>query len=220
MAASYGIALTSTLVTPSELALGLSDPSISSASISFPSSNPSFRIAVVKAMSGSDNVDADLNAVKPSKTAAITDEATALARAGVPVIKLAGGEPDLDKPAPIVEAFAMTGRRLGYIAVGPKHFIAACGKIQSQVEHLDGRMDLESVYEDQGFFSAAVQDNHSDNAIDSDDWQRAEPTLHRNFTVRPPDENQKDPPFTKASIEGEEDDGEGEKESAEKGYQA
>ncbi|KAK4766575.1 hypothetical protein SAY87_008217 [Trapa incisa] len=77
------------------------------------------------------------------------------------------------------------------------------------VEHLDGRMDLELVYEDQGFSSAAVQGNHSDNAIDSDDWQRAEPTLHRNFTVRPSDENQKDPPFTKASIEGEEDDGEG-----------
>ncbi|KAK4776289.1 hypothetical protein SAY86_004977 [Trapa natans] len=37
------------------------------------------------------------------------------------------------------------------------------------VEHLDGRMDLELVYEDQGFSSAAVQGNHSDNAIDSDD---------------------------------------------------
>ncbi|MCI23707.1 bifunctional aspartate aminotransferase and glutamate/aspartate-prephenate aminotransferase-like [Trifolium medium] len=29
------------------------------------------------------------------------------------------------------KAFAMTGWRLGYIA-GPKHFIAACGKVQSQ----------------------------------------------------------------------------------------
>ncbi|GMP49708.1 hypothetical protein CsSME_00016604 [Camellia sinensis var. sinensis] len=30
------------------------------------------------------------------------------------------------------KAFAMTGWRLGYLA-GPKHFVAACGKIQSQV---------------------------------------------------------------------------------------
>ncbi|XP_047158884.1 bifunctional aspartate aminotransferase and glutamate/aspartate-prephenate aminotransferase-like isoform X4 [Vigna umbellata] len=29
------------------------------------------------------------------------------------------------------KAFAMTGWRLGYIA-GPKHFVGACGKIQSQ----------------------------------------------------------------------------------------
>lgn len=31
-----------------------------------------------------------------------------------------------------MQAFAMTGWRLGYLA-GPKHFVAACGKIQSQV---------------------------------------------------------------------------------------
>lgn len=65
--------------------------------------------AVVKAMRGSDHVDVDLtlsprvNAVKPSKTVAITDQATALAQAGVPVIKLAAGEPDFDTPSPIAE---------------------------------------------------------------------------------------------------------------------
>jgi len=31
-----------------------------------------------------------------------------------------------------LQAFAMTGWRLGYLA-GPKHFVAACNKIQSQV---------------------------------------------------------------------------------------
>lgn len=31
-----------------------------------------------------------------------------------------------------VQAFAMTGWRLGYLA-GPKHFVAACSKLQGQV---------------------------------------------------------------------------------------
>ena len=44
-----------------------------------------------------------VNAVKPSKTVAITDQATALAQAGVPVIRLAAGEPDFDTPAVIAE---------------------------------------------------------------------------------------------------------------------
>ena len=34
-----------------------------------------------------------------------------------------------------LKAFAMTGWRLGYIA-GPKHFVATCGKIQSQVYYI------------------------------------------------------------------------------------
>ncbi|KAJ8543714.1 hypothetical protein K7X08_025332 [Anisodus acutangulus] len=45
-----------------------------------------------------------VNSVKPSKTVAITDQATALVQAGVPVIRLAAGEPDFDTPAPIAEA--------------------------------------------------------------------------------------------------------------------
>lgn len=45
-----------------------------------------------------------VNSVKPSKTVAITDQATALALAGVPVIRLAAGEPDFDTPAAISEA--------------------------------------------------------------------------------------------------------------------
>lgn len=56
-----------------------------------------------------DRVEVDIslsprvNSVKPSKTVAITDQATALAQAGVPVIRLAAGEPDFDTPAPIAE---------------------------------------------------------------------------------------------------------------------
>lgn len=62
----------------------------------------------VKASSHSDfDVDLSLsprvNAVKPSKTVAISDHATALVQAGVPVIRLAAGEPDFDTPAPIAE---------------------------------------------------------------------------------------------------------------------
>lgn len=44
-----------------------------------------------------------VNAVKPSKTVSIMDHATALLEAGVPVIRLAAGEPDFDTPAPIAE---------------------------------------------------------------------------------------------------------------------
>uniref|UniRef100_A0A7N0ZSZ0 Bifunctional aspartate aminotransferase and glutamate/aspartate-prephenate aminotransferase n=1 Tax=Kalanchoe fedtschenkoi TaxID=63787 RepID=A0A7N0ZSZ0_KALFE len=45
-----------------------------------------------------------VNSVKPSKTVAITDHATALIQAGIPVIKLTVGEPDFDTPAVVAEA--------------------------------------------------------------------------------------------------------------------
>jgi bifunctional aspartate aminotransferase and glutamate/aspartate-prephenate aminotransferase len=48
-----------------------------------------------------------VNAVKPSRTVAITDQATALVQAGVPVIRLAAGEPDFDTPAVIAEVFSI-----------------------------------------------------------------------------------------------------------------
>ena len=65
--------------------------------------------AVVKAVSGLDQLELDLslsprvNSVKPSKTVAITDQATALVQAGIPVIRLAAGEPDFDTPIAIAE---------------------------------------------------------------------------------------------------------------------
>lgn len=67
--------------------------------------------AVVRSQSFSDPLELDIslsprvNSVKPSKTVAITDQATALVQAGVPVIRLAAGEPDFDTPAAIVEVF-------------------------------------------------------------------------------------------------------------------
>ncbi|XP_044511514.1 bifunctional aspartate aminotransferase and glutamate/aspartate-prephenate aminotransferase-like [Mangifera indica] len=59
-----------------------------------------------------------VNAVKPSKTVAITDQATALAQAGIPVIRLAAGEPDFDTPAAIAEA-AITAIHEGYTRYTP-----------------------------------------------------------------------------------------------------
>lgn len=54
---------------------------------------------------------------------------------------------------------------------------------------LDGKMDSESDYEEQCFSSATLQSNHSGNAIESDDGQKSEPCLQRNFTVRSSEEN-------------------------------
>ncbi|XP_051141445.1 bifunctional aspartate aminotransferase and glutamate/aspartate-prephenate aminotransferase [Andrographis paniculata] len=76
---------------------------------------------VVRAMVNSD-VDISLsprvNSVKPSKTVAITDQAAALAQAGVPVIRLAAGEPDFDTPAAIAEA-GINAIREGYTRYTP-----------------------------------------------------------------------------------------------------
>ncbi|XP_062148676.1 bifunctional aspartate aminotransferase and glutamate/aspartate-prephenate aminotransferase [Alnus glutinosa] len=80
--------------------------------------------AVVRAESRLDAMEVDLslsprvNSVKPSKTVAITDQATALAQAGVPVIRLAAGEPDFDTPAPIAEA-GINAIREGYTRYTP-----------------------------------------------------------------------------------------------------
>lgn len=44
-----------------------------------------------------------VNSLKPSKTLVITDQATALVQAGVPIIKLAAGEPDFNTPVVVAE---------------------------------------------------------------------------------------------------------------------
>ncbi|KAF5458119.1 hypothetical protein F2P56_022176 [Juglans regia] len=80
--------------------------------------------AVVKEQIGLDPMELDIslssrvNSVKPSKTVAITDQATALLQAGVPVIRLAAGEPDFDTPAPIAEA-GINAIREGYTRYTP-----------------------------------------------------------------------------------------------------
>ncbi|KAJ0040505.1 hypothetical protein Pint_26654 [Pistacia integerrima] len=105
----------------------------SSRSVSFPSQLPhnlslsggveiSNIVRIVRACSAEMQVDISLsprvNAVKPSKTVAITDQATALAQAGVPVIRLAAGEPDFDTPAVIAEA-GINAIREGYTRYTP-----------------------------------------------------------------------------------------------------
>ncbi|KAI4333995.1 hypothetical protein L6164_018738 [Bauhinia variegata] len=55
---------------------------------------------------------------------------------------------------------------------------------------LDGKMDSESDYDEQGFSSATIQSNHSGNPIESDDGQKSEPSLQRNFTVRSSEEGE------------------------------
>ncbi|KAL2528212.1 Bifunctional aspartate aminotransferase and glutamate/aspartate-prephenate aminotransferase [Forsythia ovata] len=59
-----------------------------------------------------------VNSVKLSKTVAIIDQATALAQAGVPVIRLAAGEPDFDTPASIAKA-GIDAIRQGYTRYTP-----------------------------------------------------------------------------------------------------
>ncbi|KAG6657525.1 bifunctional aspartate aminotransferase and glutamate/aspartate-prephenate aminotransferase-like [Carya illinoinensis] len=80
--------------------------------------------AVVREQIGLDPMELDIslsprvNSVKPSKTVAITDQATALVQAGVPVIRLAAGEPDFDTPVPIAEA-GINAIREGYTRYTP-----------------------------------------------------------------------------------------------------
>lgn len=63
---------------------------------------------VSHAMEVDQSLSPRVNSVKPSKTVAITDQATALVQAGVPVIRLAAGEPDFDTPSVIAEVMYMT----------------------------------------------------------------------------------------------------------------
>ncbi|KAK7281034.1 hypothetical protein RIF29_08675 [Crotalaria pallida] len=82
------------------------------------------RVVMVKAKSNFDETEVDISlstrvdAVKPSKALAITDQATALAQAGVSVIRLSIGEPDFDTPAVIIEA-GLNAIREGYTRYTP-----------------------------------------------------------------------------------------------------
>ncbi|XP_022739681.1 bifunctional aspartate aminotransferase and glutamate/aspartate-prephenate aminotransferase isoform X1 [Durio zibethinus] len=119
--------------------LGSNSSSKAYVSLSLPSSHANLSVKSVEtsrqqswrisAMSKAENssfeqvkVDISLsprvNSVKPSKTVAITDHATALAQAGVPVIRLAAGEPDFDTPAVIAEA-GINAIREGYTRYTP-----------------------------------------------------------------------------------------------------
>ncbi|KAF8041932.1 hypothetical protein BT93_A0511 [Corymbia citriodora subsp. variegata] len=136
--ASSGIGLSQSPAHPKQRCLGFSHSSRGGASkfVSFPSGFSLRSIdntkelqlpritAVVKAQAGPGQMDVDqtlsprVNSVKPSKTVAITDQAAALLRAGVPVIALAAGEPDFDTPAVIAEA-GINAIREGYTRYTP-----------------------------------------------------------------------------------------------------
>ncbi|KAG6501509.1 hypothetical protein ZIOFF_041390 [Zingiber officinale] len=64
------------------------------------------------------SINPRVSSVKPSKTMAITDHVTTLVQAGVPVIRLAAGEPDFDTPAAITEA-GITAIREGHTRYTP-----------------------------------------------------------------------------------------------------
>lgn len=77
-----------------------------------------------------------VTSLKPSKTMAITDQATALRQAGVPVIGLAAGEPDFDTPAAIAEA-GIAAIRQGHTRYTPNAGTAElraaiCRKLQEE----------------------------------------------------------------------------------------
>ncbi|KAG2619088.1 hypothetical protein PVAP13_3NG140790 [Panicum virgatum] len=76
-------------------------------SVSFPRVRESrkcgARMATVRAEAVDTTISPRVSALRPSKTMAITDQATALRQAGVPVIGLAAGEPDFDTPTVIAE---------------------------------------------------------------------------------------------------------------------
>nr|URX65373.1 glutamate/aspartate-prephenate aminotransferase [Gymnema sylvestre] len=92
---------------------------------------------VVRAVGESYSMEVDqtlsprVNSVKPSKTVAITDQATALAQAGVPVIRLAAGEPDFDTPSVIAEA-GINAIRQGYTRYTPN---AGTTELRSAICH-------------------------------------------------------------------------------------
>ncbi|XP_047327838.1 bifunctional aspartate aminotransferase and glutamate/aspartate-prephenate aminotransferase [Impatiens glandulifera] len=119
-----------------------------STSISFSSQLPGFSIslkqvqtyrpsATMKPTSHFEELKVDttlspsVNAVKPSKTVAITDQATALVQAGVPVIRLAAGEPDFDTPSLIAEA-GINAIREGYTRYTPN---AGTLELRSAISH-------------------------------------------------------------------------------------
>lgn len=89
---------------------------------------------------GSLKIDPTLNprvaALKPSKTMVIADHATALVQAGVPIVRLAAGEPDFNTPDAIVEA-GVKAIQNGFTRYTPNAGTAElrtaiCGKLQDE----------------------------------------------------------------------------------------
>eukprot|EP00249_Psilotum_nudum_P013913 c24582_g1_i1 orf=373-1866(+) len=112
----------------------------------FGCSNLSFEVTAISgkqdnvASETSSKLDISLNprvaALKPSKTMVIADHATALVQAGVPIIKLAAGEPDFNTPEAIAEE-GVKAIRDGYTHYTPNAGfldlrISICHKLQDE----------------------------------------------------------------------------------------
>lgn len=71
-----------------------------------------------KVENGAVSLDTSLNprvaALRPSKTMVIADYATSLVESGIPVIRLAAGEPDFNTPHPIAEVSSLHFNQLVY----------------------------------------------------------------------------------------------------------
>ncbi|CAL5371799.1 unnamed protein product [Camellia sinensis] len=113
-------------------------------SISFSSSFRNFSPkvnTVLRVASSFEQIEVDIslsprvNSVKPSQTVAISDQATALVQAGVPVVRLAAGEPDFNTPAVIAEAGidAIREEENG-ISYAPDQILVSNGAKQSSIQ--------------------------------------------------------------------------------------
>ncbi|KAG8386890.1 hypothetical protein BUALT_Bualt03G0195900 [Buddleja alternifolia] len=62
---------------------------------------------------------------------------------------------------------------------------------------LDGKMDSDSDYDEQGFCSATVDGN----ALESDDADSSKPCLQRNYTVRPSEDNNNNDQYNRGQVD-------------------
>ncbi|OIW13364.1 hypothetical protein TanjilG_16473 [Lupinus angustifolius] len=98
------------------------------------------------------------------------------------VVEIVSSAPTRSSAARIVVASAAREWKLKY----PTSKMDDCAVV---CLFLDGKMDSESDCDEQCFSSATIQSNHSGNPVESDDVQKSEPSLRRNYTVRTSEEN-------------------------------
>ncbi|KAE9599852.1 hypothetical protein Lal_00045786 [Lupinus albus] len=99
------------------------------------------------------------------------------------VVEIVSSAPNRSSAARIVVASAAREWKLKY----PTSKMDDCAVV---CLFFDGKMDLESDCDEQCFSSATIQSNHFGDQIESDDGQKSEPSLPRNYTVRSSVENE------------------------------
>ncbi|ONK73618.1 uncharacterized protein A4U43_C04F33500 [Asparagus officinalis] len=106
MESSLSLSSQSSSATPLRSLSRSSSTLLTPRSVSFPKRRALASRAVIRSEVKMEDpsVSPRVSSLKPSKTMAITDQATALVQAGVPVIGLAAGEPDFNTPGSISEA--------------------------------------------------------------------------------------------------------------------